>query len=136
MLIESINKWFEVAVPNPTDKNRAVQIGCHFEEVAEMIDAIGDMRHVNINVLADTYKCIAYTQLDEVHRNALLDSLADQIVTAIGVAHMFNLDIAGALQEVNRSNYSKFVDGLPVFDANGKISKPVTYSPPDLSKFV
>lgn len=25
-----------------TDKNRAVQLGCHFEEVAEMLAAIGE----------------------------------------------------------------------------------------------
>ena len=49
---------------------------------------------------------------------------------------MFGLDIEGALAEVIRSNYSKFVDGKPVFDANGKIAKPATYSPPDLTAFV
>ena len=51
-------------------------------------------------------------------------------------SHMFGLDIEGALAEVIRSNYSKFVDGKPVFDANGKIAKPATYSPPDLTAFV
>ena len=69
-------------------------------------------------------------------RDAMLDSLCDQIVTATGVAHMFGMDIQGALNEVNRSNWSKFVDGKPVFDINGKIAKPATYSKPDLSAFV
>ena len=49
---------------------------------------------------------------------------------------MFGLGIEGALAEVNRSNWSKFVDGAPVFDANGKIAKPATYSKPNLEQFV
>ena len=69
-------------------------------------------------------------------RTELLDALCDQIVTAVGVAHMFGLDIEGALAEVNRSNWSKFVDGKPTFDANGKIAKPATYSKPDLTPFL
>jgi predicted HAD superfamily Cof-like phosphohydrolase len=66
----------------------------------------------------------------------LLDSLADQIVTAIGVAHMFGFDISGALAEVNRSNFSKFEDGKPVFDANGKITKGKNYTPPELTPYI
>ncbi len=49
---------------------------------------------------------------------------------------MFDMDIVGALQEVNRSNYSKFVNGRAVFDENGKIKKGPDYSKPDLTKFV
>jgi hypothetical protein len=59
--------------------------------------------------------------------------LADQIVTAVGIASMLDMDIVGALQEVNRSNYSKFVNGRAVFDENGKIKKGADYSKPDLT---
>ena len=34
---------------------------------------------------------------------------------------------------VSRSNWSKFVDGQPQFDENGKIAKPSTYRKPDLT---
>ena len=54
----------------------------------------------------------------------------------MGVAQGHGWDIMGALAEANRSNWSKFVDGCPVFDANGKIAKPASYSPPELSPFV
>ena len=37
-----------------------------------------------------------------------MDSLADQVVTSIGVATYAKMDIDGAIKEVNRSNYSKF----------------------------
>jgi predicted HAD superfamily Cof-like phosphohydrolase len=72
----------------------------------------------------------------DVNEIELLDSLADQIVTAIGVAHMMGFDILGALQEVNRSNFSKFEDGKAVFDENGKIRKGKDYTPPNLESFV
>jgi predicted HAD superfamily Cof-like phosphohydrolase len=71
-----------------------------------------------------------------IDRKALLDSLCDQIVTAVGVAHMFGMDISGALSEVNRSNWSKFVEGKPVFNEHGKIAKGPNYTPPDLARFV
>lgn len=135
MTIANIKEWFEQAVPEPTDKNRAVQIGCHFEEVVEMLTAI-DSHSIDLAVVAKNYKTKFVIGGAEVTREALLDALCDQIVTAVGVAHMFNLDIIGALAEVNRSNWSKFVNGKPLFDANGKIAKPATYSPPDLAKFV
>lgn len=137
MTVQSIANWFTEAVPTPTDKNRSVQIGCHFEEVSEMFDAIGErFKARDISGVGDVYKKSSITFGDNVNRDELLDSLCDQIVTAIGVAHMFGFNIQGALAEVNRSNYSKFVDGKPVFDANGKIAKPASYSKPDLSPFV
>lgn len=137
MTISSIANWFAQAVPTPTDKNRAVQIGVHMEEFGEMAAAINDEElQAFVDVVATEYKQDYILGLHGVDRKELLDSLADQIVTAVGVAHMFGLNIQGALAEVNRSNWSKFVDGKPVFDANGKIAKPATYSPPDLTPFV
>ena len=133
--ISDIKGWFELAVPTPTDKNRAVQIGCHFEEVAEMLTAI-DSHSIDLGTTANNYKKNFAVRMHEVDRIELLDALCDQIVTAVGVAHMFGMDIEGALAEVTRSNYSKFVDGKPVFDTNGKIAKPATYSKPNLEQFV
>ena len=48
---------------------------------------------------------------------------------------MEGMDIVGALDEVNRSNFSKFVNGKPVFDENGKIKKGANYKEPDLKRF-
>lgn len=137
--ISDIKSWFELAVPTPTDKNRAVQIGCHFEEVGEMAATLLELPMAgHLGTLAQTYKTRTEVESREpgLDRTELLDALCDQIVTAVGVAHMFGLDIEGALAEVNRSNWSKFVDGKPMFDANGKIAKPDTYSQPDLKAFL
>ena len=136
MTIHSIAHWFKEAVPQPTEKNKSVQIGVHFEEVGEMLAAIGEKNAAeNMDCIGTAFKT-QRTVLNEPDRLELLDSLCDQIVTAIGVAHMYGLNIVGGLAEVNRSNYSKFVDGKPVFDANGKIAKPPSFSKPDLTPFV
>lgn len=137
--ISYIKGWFELAVPEPTDKNRAVQIGVHFEEVGEMLQTLPTHHPCLRDDLADVangYKKRHEVNGEDVDRIELLDALCDQIVTAVGVAHMFDMDIEGALAEVTRSNWSKFVDGKPTFDANGKIAKPATYSKPDLTPFL
>ena len=139
MTIPCIKQWFKLAVPETTDKNRAVQLGCHFEEVAEMLAAIGETFIAErLALIATQYKKDSEVEINEpgLDRIELLDALCDQIVTAVGVAHMFSMDIEGALAEVTRSNYSKFVDGKPMFDTNGKIAKPPSYSKPNLEQFV
>lgn len=137
-------KWFELAVPEPTIDNKAIQIGCHFEEVTEMLVALTEENEVTeiFGKVAESYKTshkypalheIAFKYID---KPELLDSLCDQIVTALGVGHMFGFDMQLALAEVNRSNFSKFENGKPVFDENGKIKKGVNYSEPNLKEFV
>lgn len=137
-VLKETAQWFVEAVREPSDSNRIVQIGVHFEEFAEMCEAIGVNEIAEpIHELATGFKTGKVLATDlVVDRTELLDALADQIVTATGIAHMFGLDIVGALNEVNRSNYSKFVDGKAVFNENGKIAKGPTYSKPDLTPFV
>ena len=131
-------EWFQKAVPEPTDKNKSVQIGCFLEETSEVLTAMG--YHFTASMLsgvADEFKeGTQFVDFDEEQRVALLDGVCDTIVTAIGVAHMLGMDIEGAMQEVNRSNFSKFVDGKPVFNDKGKIAKPETYSEPSLKAFI
>lgn len=140
-------QWFQEAVPSPDYQNMQVQLGVHFEEVGEMLEemkgqcptserAILKARHA-VNSLAallkdGVAKCMIRSDV------ALLDSLCDQIVTGIGVAHMMHYDISGAMCEVNRANYSKFnKDGKAVFLPNGKLSKDsANYLPPELSHYV
>ena len=137
-------KWFELAVPKPTGKNLAIQYGCHLEEVAEMLEAIGDIEESqHLDCLGDYYKQTAINEVTTVNINKepqrdteILDSLCDQIVTALGVGYMFGFDMQKALAEVVRSNFSKFENGKPVFDDNGKIKKGANYTPPQLQEFI
>lgn len=137
--------WFRKAVPNPTSKNISTQIGCHLEEVEEMLQTIYPNGSYDAELLQRAQDAI--TNLanhmkrkdDAYHIDAstnLLDALADQIVTATGVGTFLGMNVPGALAEVNRSNYSKFEDGEPVFNENKKVMKGKDYTPPDLSKFI
>lgn len=130
--------WFELAVPNPTEKNQSVQLGCCFEEFAELLTSQDCKLAASlVSGLADEYKQgLQYIDDSTEKRIETLDALCDIIVTVVGVAHMLDMDIIGAMSEVNRSNFSKFVNGKPVFNEQGKIAKPDTYSPPNLTEFV
>lgn len=147
--IEGTLNWFKEAVPEPTEKNKSVQMGVHIEEFLEGIEAltpITDMGELvqasacnTVKRLADNLKANSgdLVVLDtEDEREQMLDALADQIVTAVGTAYMHGLDIVGALNEVNRSNFSKFEDGKAVFQESGKLGKGRDYTPPDLKPFI
>ena len=140
-MIHSIKEWFKAAKPNPSTADACVQIGCHYEEVSEMSAALNDVEY-DIADTALAYKMKRSWYLGAVEalsadaRVELLDALCDQIVTAVGVAYMMGMDIEGALAEVNRSNWSKFEGGVPVFNEHGKIAKGVEYTPPELSDYI
>jgi predicted HAD superfamily Cof-like phosphohydrolase len=130
-----------------TPKYQHVQAGVHFEEVGEMLDALSpidpqtsylvDEANKAIKALASHLKTTTpMHQLNRANDVDMIDSLCDQIVTAIGVAHSFDYNIAGALWEVDASNWSKFVDGRPLFDSNGKIAKGPDYFKANLENFV
>jgi predicted HAD superfamily Cof-like phosphohydrolase len=150
--LDQIKVWFEKAVPSPDLINLSTQIGVHLEEVSEMLDTIIgvsenqetlDRMTLYRDMVADAAKqfkspgsrfCLDLRYVD---RPMLLDALCDQIVTAIGVAHMMNLDIKGALKEVANSNDSKFdEDGQPIFNSHRKIMKGPNYKAPDLSQYI
>ena len=148
--IRSISDWHALARPEPDARAFSVQLGCHIEEFVEMLRAM-DLLHIEIDdravyeleVLAANLKLGKLT-LDPHNppadslfsRTELLDSLCDQTITAAGVAHCAGMDYPAALSEVNRSNWSKFENGSPVFLPGGKIGKGQFYTPPDLTDFV
>ena len=133
---QSILDWFKEAKPNPTIRDIATQIGCHFEEVAEMLEATNNINDETKN-FADFYKQGYGTDnVNYFNKQELLDSLCDQIVTAIGVGYMMGFDIIDALNEVNNSNWSKFEGGKAIFDENGKIKKGANYFKPNLIKYI
>ncbi|MCH5412637.1 nucleoside triphosphate pyrophosphohydrolase family protein [Enterococcus faecium] len=137
--------WFRKAVPNPTSKNISTQIGCHLEEVEEMLQTIYPNGSYDAELLQRAQDAITnlanhMKRKDDAYRidasTNLLDSLADQIVTATGVGTFLGMNVPGALAEVNRSNYSKFEDGEPVFNENKKVMKGKDYTPPDLTPYI
>ena len=120
-------------------------MGCHLEEVEEMLQTIYPNGSYDAELLQRAQDAITnlanhMKRKDDAYRidvsTNLLDSLADQIVTATGVGVFLGMNVPGALAEVNRSNYSKFENGEPVFNENKKVMKGKDYTPPDLSKFI
>ena len=137
---QRIENWFKAAKPEPTDKDICTQIGCHFEEIDENIESLNCEDWSDAYRLSKIFKGVDGSEAADYVRDfdkiELLDSLCDQIVTAIGVGYMMGFDIQGALNEVIRSNDSKKVGGKFEFDDNGKIMKPTSFSEPDLTPFV
>lgn len=142
MSIDLIQMWHERARPSPTHEQFGVQLGCHFEEVAEQISVI-ESEDVTVNNLINATHLMVLRLSDALkaggdiyvnNRDEFLDSIADQIVTGVGVGHCAKMQVAEAVRRVNTSNWSKFdSDGKPIFNENGKISKGPNYTPPDLS---
>ncbi|MDP4545883.1 nucleoside triphosphate pyrophosphohydrolase family protein [Psychrobacter faecalis] len=140
--ITDIANWFKAAKPEPTHDDVIAQMACHFEEVDEMIDSTNihpftnHLYEVRRNCKQIRDNNLSSDCISKGDNLELLDALCDQIVTATGVAYMMGFDIEGALKEVIRSNNSKMVDGKFIFDDNGKITKPESYSEPDLTPFI
>jgi predicted HAD superfamily Cof-like phosphohydrolase len=66
-----------------------------------------------------------------------LDALIDILVVTIGAIHSMGADAEGAWNEVMRSNFSKVSeDGKVRKREDGKVLKPITYSPPDLIPYM
>jgi hypothetical protein len=127
MTTEAIELWHKRARPEPTAADFNVQLGCHFEEIEEMMRSVktsddelwNDVR-LQVYTLSKLLKAsIMKATVDD--RNEFLDSIADQVVTGI------------ACDRVNTSNWSKFDhNGQPIRDKNGKITKGPNYQPPVL----
>ena len=68
----------------------------------------------------------------------MLDACMDLIWVTLGFCHMKGYDVAGAWDEVLRSNMAKVdpVTRKVVRREDGKILKPNGWTPPDLTKFV
>lgn len=138
MTLKNVQLWHSRAVPQPDAKDFRVQLGCHVEEFIEMLDTL-EFKHRNWERVTELLGILSHhlkTGLEDVtvrDRKEFLDSLADQVVTAIGAGYRAGVNVAEGVARVDTSNWSKFVDGEPQFDANGKIAKGPHYVRPDLS---
>ncbi len=139
-------EWFDRAIPAATRKQIAIQIGVHCEETVEFLETLsGDEDPELHNLLHKA--TIAMHELanrlkestDEVviiNHVHCLDALCDMTVTAAGTGTLLGYDIVGAMQEVNESNFSKFVNGKPIFNEFGKIAKGPHTRKPNLLTFI
>ena len=135
--LERINTWHQRARPTPTAQTLGIQIGCHVEEFCEMLESLEPTEAVlkawaALDDLAVLWKSGKHFPMIK-DREGFLDSLADQVVTAVGVGYGANMNIVEACVRVDASNWTKFdAKGQPTFTEQGKIAKPDTYTPPNL----
>lgn len=142
--ITDIRNWFKAAKPEPTDKDIGVQTGCLLEEVVELLEGFGFAKQgvvLGLHNLSGLFKANTFgsmiSELSQEDKIDIVDACCDINVTSVGVMQLLGgVDVLGAQREVIRSNNSKMVDGKFEFDDNGKITKPDSYSEPDLTPFI
>ena len=144
MSVDLIKMWHERARPEPLGVHLNIQTGCHFEEVMEMVAVMSGDDEYSSQLIDRLHTALTVVSLGLKHgtikfhvkpddRNEFLDSLADQIVTSVGVGHCAKMNIVEAVRRVNSSNWSKYdTDGKPIFNEQGKIMKGPNYKAPDL----
>ena len=86
----------------------------------------GDLIREEFYELMYAMRQMAFVEID--------DACADLKWVIEGLCHSFGIPLQQVWDEVNRSNMSKTVDGKLIKREDGKILKPDTYSPPDISK--
>lgn len=142
--ITDIANWFKKAKPEPTDKDIGTQTGCLLEEVVELLEGFGFAKQgavLALHNLAGLFKANTFggmiSELSQEDRIDIVDACCDINVTSVGVMQLLGgVDVLGAQREVIRSNNSKFEDGKPLFNEQGKIMKGKDYSEPDLTPFI
>ena len=142
MSTDTIELWHKRARPEPTERDFDVQLGCHFEEISEMLDSLEftmdgvEYEAFNLRTAVRNISLLlknGEVQAEVSKRKDFADSVGDQVVTVIGAAYCAGMKPNEIIRRVNLSNWTKFnSDGFPEFDKNGKISKPSSYVQPDL----
>lgn len=151
-VLKQIEQWHKDARPVSGKRELTMAIAIHIEEFLEFLEQIvvdgdsGDSLNniilaKELNSVEGQMRCLYRTlrYKDNVNvsitsREALLDSLGDQIVTAVGVGAAAGMNVPEAVKRVSISNDSKRLDdGSFDRDSTGKITKPAHYKAPDLS---
>jgi len=76
--------------------------------------------------------------IDNVDKVEVADALVDILVVTIGALHSMGADAEGAWKEVMRTNFAKIDSetGKVRKREDGKVLKPLGWTPPDLKPFV
>ena len=138
--------WLAACGKTPGERNLSLQVGCHLEEVAELLDEIiitgSNADSDSLETASTRLKGIAHrlktgtTGARLPRRVAALDALCDAEVTGNGVAYLAGFKKPEADERVLRSNEAKLVDGKAVFAPGGKIMKPAGWQAPFLGDLV
>lgn len=130
----STDEWFATVLANdaPGTDRLTTQVGVHLEECGELLTefSTGDEE-------LDTKLLLARSLLEEIgtvlksgranvkilNRKAFFDAVLDQRVTGEGVAYLAGFNLKEGVARVDVANFTKFVDGKPVYKDGGKVGK-------------
>ena len=129
----STYEWFAVVLANdaPGTDRFPIQLGCHLEEVVEMLveleleDELSqevETAVASLTKVADALKT-ARVEVGTKNEVAFNDSVLDQRVTGTGLMKMLGANVAESVARVDVANFTKFVDGKPLYKEGGKIAK-------------
>ena len=113
-----------------------------FTQQAEFMQACGQSITGVNEAQAELYATLVHEEVDEFFTAANptegLKELMDCLVVLVGFGHSMGWDLDGAWEEVWRSNTSKIdpETGAVLKREDGKILKPASYIPADVSRFV
>lgn len=119
--------------------------GLPFDQVRKFLIACDQTTDTDNEKQRDLYSELIKEEKEEFdeardNNNAVeeLDACCDMIWVIVGYALSRGWDIKGAFNEVARSNMSKIdkTTGKVLKREDGKVLKPETFSPPNLSKFI
>jgi predicted HAD superfamily Cof-like phosphohydrolase len=90
-----------------------------------------------LNLIKEEYNEL-FTANNEDDRVEMLDALIDILVVTIGAIHSAGFDAEGAWREVMSTNFAKIdkETGLVRKREDGKVLKPVGWTPPELEQFI
>jgi predicted HAD superfamily Cof-like phosphohydrolase len=111
--------WFMEACGQTVDQYNKDQFNLYVQLIGEETGELADA--INANDSVET-----------------LDALIDILVVTIGAIHSMGADAEGAWDEVMRTNAAK-VDldtGKVIKRSDGKILKPLNWTPPNLAPFI
>ena len=99
----------------------------------------GDQNQFNMYIELIEEECRELTvALDNNDKVETLDALIDIIVVTIGAIHSAGFDAEGAWKEVMKTNFAKIDNetGKVRKREDGKVLKPVGWTPPELQSFI
>ena len=135
----STDEWFSVVDKVPTSGRLTTQVGVHLEECGELLtefstgDESLDAKLLLVRSLLEEIGTVLKSGRAHVkilNRKAFFDAVLDQRVTGEGVAYLAGFNLKEGVARVDVANFTKFVDGKPVYKEGGKVGKgPNFWSP-------
>lgn len=150
--VKDIKDWFDTLAPEPSNKDAHLQISDHIKEFRKTLFALkscartfrmSEQVGLAIDVLEFLERQIKALDpndnflLEDLPRVDMIDTLMNQMVSTVGLAHMLEMDPVKSFKEVVSSYPEKFDEtGSPIFDQTRKLVDNPRYRYPDLTPYV